>query len=81
MSVESPYDGICKGGPWDGKFYRHWSSHFSLMKPALTGSSIFASPQTATVEAVQFGEYRYDGYGVWKWTPSHSSTDHPGGAK
>lgn len=69
MSIDSSYDGICKGGPWDGRLYRHQANRFPLMRPALTGPNIFSAPQTATVEAIQAGEYRYDGYGVWKWVP------------
>jgi hypothetical protein len=70
MSIESPYDGICKGGPWDGQKYRHWAESFPLLKPALTGASIFSAPQNATVEAIEAGRYHYDGYGGWDWKPA-----------
>lgn len=73
MSVESPHDGICKGGPWDGQIYRHWANSFPLMKPAATGSGLFREPRAAMIEAVEFGRYHYDGYGGWTWIPANRS--------
>lgn len=70
MSIESPFDGVCKGGPWDGQFYRHWSKTVPLMKPAATGIMLFRDIQKTTIESVKFGEYRYDGYGMWRWIES-----------
>lgn len=70
MSVESPYDGICKGGPWNGQNYRHWAKSFPMMKPAATGANLFRQSQDLTIEAVEFGRYEYDGYGGWQWLPA-----------
>lgn len=71
MSIASPFDGICKGGPWDGQRYRHWSDTVPVMKPAATGPGLFTrEPQRTTIGAVKFGEYRYDGYGMWRWIKS-----------
>lgn len=73
MTVKSPCDGVCKGGPWDGQRYRHWSDSFPLMKPAATGAGLFLEPLSATIEAVEFGRYHYDGYGGWTWIPATKS--------
>lgn len=72
MSIDNPCDGVCKGGPWDGKNYRHWATSFPLMKP-VAGGDIFRQPMAGRIEAVEFGRYHYDGYGGWTWISAKQS--------
>lgn len=65
------HSGVCKGGPWNGQSYVHWSDKFPLMKPVATGPGIFTrEPRRTTIESVVSGEYHHDGHGTWVWVPS-----------
>jgi len=69
MSVTSPYDGLCVGGPWNGQFYR------------ATGKTVKLWRLESGNYPRVIGSYVYDLYGVWQWEEMNCSECAAGGVE
>jgi hypothetical protein len=59
VSLDIPIAGMCRGGPWNGKFYYHWAESFEVYRPSLEA---FEETETLSI----LGEYKFHS-GEWIW--------------
>jgi len=59
------FAGICRGGPWDGQQYEHWSDKLILFNQSAVDFNNAREPwENHAVECI--GEYRLI-FGQWIW--------------
>jgi len=67
--VTDKHAAICKGGPWDGKNYAHWSAGpVPIFKPMMEFTP-YRRQQDATIQPVEIGRYEWH-VDCWWWVPA-----------
>ena len=62
------YAGKCKGGPWDGQCYEHWTNKIEFFEPVLRPLNWF-SLENAEVIPHKIGKSYWGKNGLWIWLP------------
>lgn len=60
--------GLCRGAPWDGQRFAHYSRSFTLFKPTMKAHDVL-SMRDPEVKVVVAGEYVFF-VGQWIWRES-----------
>lgn len=64
------FAGPCKGGPWDGKLYAHWSAGpVPIFKPVISMPLPGQRMDTMAVQPMETGRYEWSTE-AWFWIPA-----------
>lgn len=69
---ETTFNGPCKGGPWDGKSYAHWSvGPVPIYKPLLEmpPAGLHSRMEDLVIQPAEIGRYEWV-VDAWFWIPA-----------